>query len=303
MDGLRINSLRQSLHKINRQVELLPVWLLTGLALTCLGIIGFFDYFTGPDYSFSVFYLVVVVASAWYQGRKSAFLVSVAGTVVWFAAAIASREYENDYPLALFWNDLVELTHFLFAVVVISTLKALLDASEKTSRTDPLTGIANRRLFYEVVNTEIVRAHRTSEPFTVMYIDVDNFKTVNDTQGHDEGDLLLIAVATTIRHQIRESDTVARLGGDEFSVLLPLAAKDAAEVAGRKLKRTLADAIETRWPVTFSIGLVTYTTAPESVECVIRQADQVMYEAKKSGKNELRSVEIHERETSYVTEA
>ena len=295
--------MRQFLHEIIRQIEQLPVWLLTGLALIGLGIIGFFDYFTGPDYSFSVFYLVVVVASAWYQGRKSAILVSVAGTVVWFAAAIASREYADNYPLSLFWNDLVELTHFLFAVVVISTLKALLDASEKTSRIDPLTGIANRRFFSEVANTEIIRAARTSEPFTIMYIDVDNFKTVNDTQGHDEGDLLLIEIASTIRHQIREIDTVARLGGDEFSVLLPTAAKDAAEVVGRKLKSALTDAIETRWSVTFSIGMVTYTTAPESVECMIRQADQVMYEVKKSGKNELRIVEINERQTACVTEA
>lgn len=286
----------KTLHEINRHIELLPVWLLTGLALIGLGIVGFFDYFTGTDYSFSVFYLFIVVASAWYQGRKSAFLVSVAGTVIWFAAAIASWEYVDDYPLSLFWNDLVELTHFLFAAFVISTLKALLNASEKTSRIDPLTGIANRRLFYEVANIEIVRADRTSEPFTIMYIDVDNFKTVNDTQGHDEGDLLLIAVASTIRHQIREIDTVARLGGDEFSVLLPAAANDAAYVVGRKLKLALADAIETRWPVTFSIGMVTYTTAPESVECMIRQADQVMYEVKKSGKNELRSVVVHESE-------
>lgn len=303
LKGLRINRLRQYFHEINRQIELLPEWLLTGLALTGLGIIGFSDYFTGADYSFSVFYLVVVVASAWYQERKVALLVSVAATVVWFAAAIASREYADEYPLSLFWNDLVELTHFLFAVVVISTLKTLLDASENTSRTDPLTGIANRRLFYEVANTEIVRAHRTSEPFTVMYIDIDNFKTVNDTQGHDEGDLLLIAVASTLRHQMRESDTVARLGGDEFSILLPAAAKEAAEVAGKKLKNALADAVETRWPITFSIGVVTYMTAPESVECMIRQADQVMYEVKKSGKNELRSVVIHERERSRVTEA
>lgn len=290
--------MRQHLQKINRQIELLPVWLLTGLALTSLGIIGIFDYLTGPDYSFSVFYLVIVVASAWYQQRKMALLVSVAGTAVWLAAAIASREHANDYPLSLFWNDLVELTHFLFAVVVISTLKALLDASEKTSRTDTLTGIGNRRLFYEVAHTEIVRASRTSEPFTVLYIDVDNFKTVNDTRGHDEGDVLLITIASTIRHQIRESDTVARLGGDEFSVLFPATAKDAAEVVVRKLKHALADAVETRWPVTFSIGLVTYTTAPESVESMIQKADQVMYEAKKSGKNELRCVVIHERETS-----
>lgn len=285
--------MRQALQEINRKIELLPVWLLNGLALIGLGIIGFFDYFTGPDYSFSVFYLVVVVASAWYQGRKSALLLSVAGSVIWFAAAITSREYADDYPLSIFWNDLVELTHFLFAVVVISTLKALLDASEKTSRIDPLTGIANRRFFYEVANAEIVRAHRTSEPFTVMYIDVDNFKTVNDTQGHDEGDMLLIAVASTIRHQIREIDTVARLGGDEFSVLLPATAKDAADVVGRKLKRELADAVETRWPVTFSVGMVTYITGPESVAHMIRQADQVMYEAKKSGKNQLRSVVMH----------
>lgn len=134
-------------HEINRQIELLPAWLLNCLVLIGLGIIGFFDYFTGPDNSFSVFYLVVVVASAWYQERKSALLVAIAGTVVWFVAAIASREYADDYRLSLFWNDLVELTHFLFAVVVIFTLKALLEASEKTSRTDPLTGIANRRFF------------------------------------------------------------------------------------------------------------------------------------------------------------
>lgn len=285
--------MRQALQEINRKIELLPVWLLTGLALIGLALIGFFDYFTGPDYSFSIFYLVVVVASAWYQGRKSALLLSVAGTVIWFAAAIASREYADDYPLSIFWNDLVELTHFLFAVFVISTLKALLDASEKTSRIDPLTGIANRRLFYEVANAEIARAHRTSEPFTVMYIDVDNFKTVNDTQGHDEGDMLLIAVASTIRHQIREIDTVARLGGDEFSVLLPATAKDAADVVSRKLKCELADAVETRWPVTFSVGMVTYITGPESVAHMIRQADQVMYEAKKSGKNQLRSIVMH----------
>ncbi len=290
--------MKRSLHEISRQIERLPVWLLTCLALISLGVIGFFDYYTGPDYSFSIFYLVIVVASAWYQKRKWAILVSVAGTVVWFAAAIASREYADKYLLSLYWNDLVEFGHFLFAVVVISTLKTLLDASEKTSRIDSLTGISNRRLFYEVAHAEIVRAHRTSEPFTVMYIDIDNFKTVNDTKGHDEGDLLLIAVALTLSHQIRESDTVARLGGDEFSVLLPATAKDAAEVAGRKLKRALADAIETRWPVTFSIGMVTYTTAPESVECMIRQADQIMYEVKKSGKNELRSVVIHNIETS-----
>ena len=295
--------MRQFLHEINRQIELLPAWLLTGLALIGLGIIGFLDYFTGPDYSFSVFYLVLVAAIAWYQGRKSALLVSVACTVVWLVAAIAPLEYADDYPLSIFWNDLVELTHFLLAVVVISTLKALLDASEKTSRIDPLTGIANRRFFSELANTEIIRAARTSEPFTIMYIDVDNFKTINDTQGHDEGDLLLIEIAATIRHQIRKIDTVARLGGDEFSVLLPTAAKDAAGVVGRKLKSALTDAIETRWPVTFSIGMVTYTTAPESVECMIRQADQVMYDVKKSGKNDLRIVVIHERQTSCVTEA
>jgi len=131
-----------------------------------------------------------------------------------------------------------------------------------------------------------------------MYIDIDNFKAVNDTKGHDEGDLLLIAAASTLKHQIRETDTVARLGGDEFSVLLPSTAKEAAEVAGRKLKRALADAIETRWPVTFSIGMVTYATAPESVECMIRQADKVMYEVKKSGKNELLSVVINKIESS-----
>lgn len=278
---------------INKRIELLPAGLFILLSLLLTVIVGYFDYRTGPFYSFSLFYLLIVVATAWYKGRKFALVIAIAGTLAWFVAALLSRQYDH-YPDALYWNDLVELVHFLFAAYVISMLKNALDCSERRSRSDSLTGIANRRLFYEVADAEILRAHRTNEPFTIMYLDIDNFKTVNDTQGHDAGDELLIAVAATVKHQLRESDTVARLGGDEFSVLLPVTTEPDAAVVVRKIKHALADSIETKWPVTFSIGMVTYMQAPESVETMIREADQVMYEVKKSGKNELRSIVIHE---------
>lgn len=121
-----------------------------------------------------------------------------------------------------------------------------------------------------------------------IYLDIDNFKTVNDTQGHSEGDHLLRQVASTLTTAVREIDTVARLGGDEFGLLLPETGGDAAVTVATKISAGLKVQVEQHWPVTFSIGMVTYLTAPESADEMIRVADTLMYEVKDSGKNELR---------------
>jgi diguanylate cyclase (GGDEF)-like protein len=263
------------------------------IALLLVAMVGLLDGVTGPDYSFSAFYLVPVVLTAWYAGRSAAILIAVTGAVAWLAADIAGKAY-HDNSLVLLWNDFMELTLFLFAAYVISELKERLDCEEEAARTDHLTGIANRRRFGELADDEIRRSRRYHDSFTVIYIDIDNFKTVNDTLGHSEGDRLLRQVAATIAMNIRESDTVARLGGDEFGLLLPVTDSEAAVTVASKMYASLKANVEEVWPVTFSIGMVTYCTAPASTNEMIRIADQLMYEVKNSGKNELRHLVLPE---------
>jgi len=263
------------------------------IALLLVAIVGLFDGATGPDYSFSAFYFVPVVLTAWYAGRGTAILIAVLGAAAWLAADIGGKAYHEN-SLALLWNDFMELSLFLFAAYVISALKEKLDCEEEIARTDHLTGIANRRRFGELADDEIRRSRRYHDSFTVIYIDIDNFKTVNDTLGHSEGDRLLRQVAVTIATNIRESDTVARLGGDEFGLLLPVTDSEAAVTVATKMYASLKADVEEVWPVTFSIGMVTYCTAPASTDEMIRIADQLMYEVKNSGKNELRHLVVPE---------
>jgi diguanylate cyclase (GGDEF)-like protein len=265
----------------------IPVWLVNILGLCVVAVVGFLDGITGSDYSFSVFYFVTVAFVAWYTGRKSAILIALSGSAAWAIADIVAKRYHENL-LALLWNDVVKLSLLLFGAYVISEIKYRLNYEEKLARNDQLTGIANRRRFREVADDEIMRSHRYHDPFTVIYLDIDNFKTVNDTQGHSEGDRLLCQVALTLTSAVRESDTVARLGGDEFGLLLPETDGDAAVMVATKISTDLKAQVEQHWPVTFSIGMVTYLKAPPSTEEMIRDADLLMYAVKNSGKDELR---------------
>jgi diguanylate cyclase (GGDEF)-like protein len=165
-------------------------------------------------------------------------------------------------------------------------LKVALDKEKTLSRTDSLTKILNRRAFTESAETEIYRARRYKHPFTIVFMDLDNFKAVNDTFGHSAGDKLLDLVAQTIKNNMRSSDLIGRLGGDEFSILMPETGFESADISMRRLQLKLLDIMQRNgWPVTFSIGMVTYTTPPDSIEDIIRKADSVMYSVKNNGKN------------------
>jgi len=165
-------------------------------------------------------------------------------------------------------------------------LKNGLEREKALARTDSLTQIANRRAFYELASTEINRAHRYKRPFTIVSMDLDNFKIVNDRFGHKIGDTLLCSVANTIQKNIRATDVVARLGGDEFTVLLPEIGAESARVVAHKLQKELLDTMQTNeWPVTFSMGVVTFNSAPATVDEMLKKADTLMYSAKQSGKN------------------
>ncbi len=165
-------------------------------------------------------------------------------------------------------------------------LKESLERERSAARIDFLTGILNRRGFYEIAGSESQRSRRYKRPLSMVYVDLDNFKRVNDTLGHDAGDELLVQVAAVVHSEVRGTDTVGRLGGDEFAVLLPETDQADGKVVVEKLQRQLRKAmLEKKWPVTFSIGLISFQSPPESTDEMVREADRVMYSAKLRGKN------------------
>jgi diguanylate cyclase (GGDEF)-like protein len=152
-----------------------------------------------------------------------------------------------------------------------------------------LTKVYNSRAFYELAKQELNRSRRYRHPLTLAYFDLDNFKTVNDSFGHQIGDQLLAAVGEVIRQSIRASDIAARMGGDEFVLLLVESNSEAArQLIARIQTNLLATMRENGWPVTFSIGMVCWHRPLKQLEELIKAADHLMYEVKNAGKNEVR---------------
>lgn len=183
-----------------------------------------------------------------------------------------------------------------------SEYEDLLRKFEKMAVTDSVTGLFNRRRFEEVLTREFERFVRYSVPFACLMIDVDHFKTINDTYGHDVGDTVLKGIAKTIQKQIRGVDTVARYGGDEFVVLLTQQKKGEAEkVATRIIKHLRQQPVEeidkNGEKVTVSIGIASVPDPDlKSKEQVVQCADYALYKAKKKGRDGFQSVSIKEVE-------
>ncbi|MBT8097960.1 MAG: sensor domain-containing diguanylate cyclase [Woeseia sp.] len=168
-------------------------------------------------------------------------------------------------------------------------LESALEREKEISRTDPLTGAANRRLFSERLQREMDRSRRYKHPFSIAYLDLDHFKLVNDNMGHHAGDRLLATVVQTIQALCRSTDTVARVGGDEFAVLFPETDASAVRGAVDKFRAALlAEMRRNNWPVTFSIGVITCTTPPDDAQKLIGAADSLMYAVKESGRDAVR---------------
>ncbi len=266
---------------------------LTALGFLLLLFLGVLDYLTGPEISFSILYLLPVSLVTWFTVRRIGILMSIAGAVAWLVADVSPGHVYSD-PVILYWNTTVILGFFLIVTFLLSSLKSALEHEKELARLDFLTGVANARLFYEQAKTEIERTQRYNGPLTLAYIDIDDFKAVNDCYGHTGGDGLLRLVAETIQRNIRGIDMVGRLGGDEFAVLLPETGAESAQVVIRRIQDNLLDVIlQNGFSTTFSIGVLTYLSPPSNVDDMIRIADRLMYAAKNNGKNMIRHKTLH----------
>ena len=264
------------------------------VSLALLTMLGWIDHVTG-DYSLIVFYVIPVSLVAWFITRTSGVLFCFLALATRFIADVAPDSFSFHNSELHYWNISVEFLFMLIMSLLFSALRKNLDSEKSRASTDPLTEALNRRSFFELAEYELKRSRRYSQPFTLAYIDLDNFKDVNDRQGHHVGDELLMGVVTTITGNIRSTDILSRFGGDEFVLLLPETGQEAAQKFLTKIHDQLQlTMIHNNWPVTFSIGAVTYLKTPATVDEVICQADMLMYEVKRSGKNRLLHIEATE---------
>jgi diguanylate cyclase (GGDEF)-like protein len=181
-------------------------------------------------------------------------------------------------------------------VLILNTLADLLATAlhnafvfqklQQQSITDGLTGIKTRRFFWEALSAEWKRASRSGRPFSVVLIDLDKFKEVNDSMGHFEGDLVLARVGRLLEQKSRQSNVVARYGGDEFIVLMPDTGSEQAQVLAERLRQWLAsDPMLSEHHITGSFGVASFPMHGFSIEDIIRVADSGMYVSKRSGGN------------------
>jgi len=255
----------------------------------CAVLLGAIDYYSdlyiGTDYPLNFFYLLPVAFVAWFAGRNAAVAIAVACVAIKISILAPVSETLS----LLIWKNCSSFAFFLVVGLLLAKLRQLLDKERALSRIDHLTGAVNRKVFLEVTTNEIYRLRRNDQPFTLAYIDLDNFKEINDTRGHSTGDLLLQTVVATISENIRRTDVVSRLGGDEFAVLLTNSDEQAAFIAIQKIRQQLhLRVLQQNLAVTFSVGVLTCTVAPNTVDEIITLADNLMYEVKKSGKNGIR---------------
>jgi len=242
------------------------------------------DVYTGPGVDVTLLYLGPIGFGTFFAGMG-------AGAGLAVLAAACSMESarivgEQVAPAVVAWNAVQQLGVFLLLAGVLDAFKKRLLHEQQAARTDSLTSLANRRAFVEAAWVELERARRHGRPLSLLYIDCDDFKAVNDRLGHVGGDAVLAAVGGTLREAVRGHDTVARLGGDEFGVLLPEIDGPGAVALAERLRDQLRATLTGRWDrVTFSIGVATFVTPPGSVDEMILRADELMYEAKRSGKD------------------
>lgn len=196
------------------------------------------------------------------------------------------------------------------AISASENLLSRMHALEKENRhlkalsmTDELTGLHNKRFFKRQMNIEIARTKRTGEPFCLVFIDLDNFKTVNDTLGHGKGDAFLAKVSRKLTDDIRSTDFACRFGGDEFAVILPeTSLRDGVMIAERWHKRILHVAAEMHLPVSSSIGVDEFDASFQlNADEFLQRVDQYLYEAKRAGKGKIAHPKMDPAKPSAVT--
>jgi diguanylate cyclase (GGDEF)-like protein len=261
------------------------------LSYGIVSLLALVDYAATVEVSVSIFYLVPVMIVAWRSSLRAAILIGLVSSLSWEAIYILNGAR---YPAAwiYFWNSGARFGFYLVVCILLQRLRSTHEDLVILSSMDALTGVKNRRAFLESLEIEIARHRRNGQPLSVAFVDIDHFKEVNDTLGHQKGDQALRAVADALRAHLRISDVIGRMGGDEFAILMPETKGDGAL---RALSTARCEMLEgtarLAIPVTFSAGIVT-GMCHANADQFLHWADALMYEVKRTGRNDIRQRDL-----------
>ncbi|WP_006746448.1 GGDEF domain-containing protein [Thioalkalivibrio paradoxus] len=268
-------------------------WKLTVETLGMIALTAFVIWHTGKSDSPLVnLYLLPIVFSALTLGKYMA-LALVALITLLYLHASHSLLGDAFYTYETFSSLMFNFAPFVLVAYLTALLAADMNFARRflqhLSETDDMTGLPNMRAFYAAMERERIRATRENTELTVMMIDTDNLKGINDELGHEVGNLLIIRMVETLKHTLRGSDLIARYGGDEFIVLLPNTGKAPAYEVAERIRKAIEhmtfDADGKRVNTTISIGFASYPEAAGDIQELISRADQAMYMSKKAGRN------------------
>lgn len=242
-----------------------------------------------PDAKLGLFYLVPVLLATWFAG-------------LWWGAGMVTASMLLRIVAELDQTDasllVVVANQGAFAVVSGIMMVAFWHL-QQTQRElqdlaihDPLTRVLNARAFSNRLTQELHRNRRYRRPLSLLYLDLDNFKELNDSRGHQTGDTVLRLVADAMRLAVRETDIVGRMGGDEFAVLMPETDGALADAVAQRLAEGVKTAFSGSPTVSASIGIVSFDDTAATADEILRRADQAMYEAKRTGKDRVVQVEF-----------
>jgi len=262
----------------------MSVYLVCGLLL---GVIAFFDLATPLGIAIGVLYVIVVLLSFWSPTTRFTYWVALISSTL----IVAVFFYKP--PVAEMWKVILNRSLSLFVIWVTTFLGVRIKRTEERliemANHDFLTGLLNRREMLARLSVEHSRVNRTDEPLSIIMMDIDHFKNINDVHGHIAGDMVLKEIARRLRDGVREYDLICRFGGEEFLIMAPeTAAPRAAELAER-LRVMVSDIpfrLEAVPPVAITISAgVAQLVEGESIEEMLSRADTALYRAKAQGRN------------------
>lgn len=286
---------RESMKRVARSEFLVATfwtgWRRLVVYATCIAtifLLGGLRSATDAELAFASLAMLPVLVIAWLGGNWPGLSMALLAAAMWSASDIHS-ECEFSAPWIPWLNGMVRFLTYGLVVLLTAQVRLQYARERQHATRDPLTGLLNRRAFLAAGDTEVERTRRYEGPFTVIFMDLDCFKVLNDTKGHAMGDVALQATAMALVETTRTTDLVARMGGDEFAIVFPEIDFEAAMSAANKLFNAVNCALEKYPPLSVSIGVAWFQVADLTLSTMLRIADELMYTVKADGKSKVLS--------------